>query len=86
MLHDFTGLHGDGSDPFGGLILDTSGNLYGTTFGGGKQCGSASRGTVYKLSPEPGGKWKETILFRFNGKNGDSPGAGPLYRDSSGAL
>jgi len=35
----------DGDDPIGGLIIDQSENLYGTTYGGG----SASRGTVFEL-------------------------------------
>jgi uncharacterized repeat protein (TIGR03803 family) len=69
-----------------GLILDSIGNLYGTTLGGGESCGSAGCGTVYELSPEKDGKWKETVLFRFDGNNGQFPGAGALYMDKSGSL
>jgi uncharacterized repeat protein (TIGR03803 family) len=39
---------GDGSDLFGGLAGDASGNLYGTTYAGGNSFGS---GTVYKIVP-----------------------------------
>jgi len=85
VLHDFTGKNGDGDGPFAGLILDAAGNLYSTTQGGGNQCGSSSCGTVYELTPESGGKWKETVLHRFddNGKDGITPGAGALLMDSS---
>jgi hypothetical protein len=35
VLHTFTGKN-DGGNPLGGLVRDTTGNLYGTTYGGGK--------------------------------------------------
>jgi uncharacterized repeat protein (TIGR03803 family) len=86
VLHQFGVKRGDGSDPFAGLIRDVAGNLYGTTLGGGNQCGSASCGTVYELTPLTGGGWKETVLFRFNGKDGQWPGNGALFMDGSGNL
>jgi len=43
---DYNGF--SGVDPWAAPILDTSGNLYGTTLGGGGQNG---RGTVYELLP-----------------------------------
>src|SRR5215467_1913047 len=51
VLHRFTG--GDGANPLGGLIFDTVGNLYGTTFIGGTStgCGGGPCGTVFKLTP-----------------------------------
>jgi uncharacterized repeat protein (TIGR03803 family) len=45
-LYDFTG-NSDGSHPTGGLVLDASGNIYGTTFDGG----AGGQGTVFKLTP-----------------------------------
>jgi uncharacterized repeat protein (TIGR03803 family) len=45
-LHSFTG-GADGSGPYAGVILDTSGNIYGTTFFGG----ASNLGTVYELTP-----------------------------------
>src|ERR1019366_10043218 len=40
VLHSF-GNGTDGNDPLGGLIFDASGNLYGTTLGGGTYGGGA---------------------------------------------
>src|SRR5438445_83073 len=34
-IHNFDGATGDGGNPWGGLIRDSSGTLYGMTFGGG---------------------------------------------------
>ena len=52
---DFT----DGSSPNGGLILDSEGNLYGTTQFGG----SSNRGVVFKLNPQG----QQTVLYSFTG-------------------
>jgi len=88
VLHQFPSFSGDGSGPYAGLIIDTAGNLYGTTSYGGTGCLGEGCGTVYELSPESGGKWKETVLHRFdnNGTDGYFPGAGALFMDSSGSL
>jgi len=88
VLHRFDVRKGDGALPYAGLILDASGNLYGTTGYGGNQCGSSTCGTVYELSPESGGKWKETILHRFRNSKADGawPGAGALSMDGEGNL
>jgi uncharacterized repeat protein (TIGR03803 family) len=80
VLHSFGGT-GDGINPYGSLIMDSSGNLYGTTETGGAH----SDGIVYKLSP--GTPWTETVLYSFAG--GTSDGANPyagLVIDSSGNL
>jgi uncharacterized repeat protein (TIGR03803 family) len=61
-----------------GLIADRSGNLYGTTQGGG----GLSAGTVYKLSlpATQGGAWTETILHAFKGRaDGSVPAAGLIF-------
>jgi uncharacterized repeat protein (TIGR03803 family) len=44
-LHDFTGP--DGAYPFGGVILDSNGNLYGTTSSGGAN----GAGVVFEITP-----------------------------------
>jgi uncharacterized repeat protein (TIGR03803 family) len=80
VLHTFA--KGDGNTPDAGVILDSAGNLYGTTFMGGK----ANAGTVYELS-RSSGTWTEKILHNFQAANGDgtSPLAG-LVMDSKGYL
>jgi len=86
ILHTFGLRQGDGERPYAGLILDAPGNLYGTTRYGGGICRGDGCGVVYEFSPEPGGKWKETILHRFdnNGKDGYTPGWGALFMDGFG--
>jgi uncharacterized repeat protein (TIGR03803 family) len=46
VLHSF-GATKDGKTPYGALVFDTHGNLYGTTYGGGVK----GHGTVFKLAP-----------------------------------
>jgi uncharacterized repeat protein (TIGR03803 family) len=70
ILHAFTG-SGDGGIPFGGVIFDSAGNLYGTTALGGKN----GFGTVFKLS-QSGGQWTESMLHSFNDKDGNEPSGG----------
>jgi uncharacterized repeat protein (TIGR03803 family) len=70
LLHAFLGAkYGDGGLPWGPLSLDSAGNLYGTTFEGGKACDC---GTVFKLS-QSAGIWKKQILHRFSGPDGQNP-------------
>jgi uncharacterized repeat protein (TIGR03803 family) len=47
VLYSFTG-GADGGTPSGGLIRDAAGNIYGTTYSGGKE----SAGVVFKLKPQ----------------------------------
>ena len=77
----------DGSNPFGGLVLDTAGNLYGTTTYGGHEgiCGASGCGTVFELSPSAGGAWSLTVLETFDYTDGGHP-TGSLILDSSGNL
>jgi uncharacterized repeat protein (TIGR03803 family) len=82
VLHSFGSWWGpDGSTPWQGLVLDQSGNLYGTTPTGGKY----TYGTVFELSRESDGTWNETPIHEFTG---GSDGAGPnsLVFDSRGNL
>ncbi|HZW92989.1 MAG TPA: choice-of-anchor tandem repeat GloVer-containing protein [Candidatus Eremiobacteraceae bacterium] len=74
-IHSFAGFdQGDGAEPQASMILDGSGNLYGTTFyGGAFACGNGC-GTVFELTPVSGG-WQETVLHEFTGKNGSLPWA-----------
>ena len=51
ILHSFNESP-DGGNPIGGLILDSAGNLYGTTSQGGDlSCGFSGCGTVFELTP-----------------------------------
>jgi len=67
VLHSFQTLKTDGCAPFGGVILDSMGNLYGTTLG----CGAYGDGTVYELSPAHNGRWKFRLLHSFSGSKKD---------------
>jgi uncharacterized repeat protein (TIGR03803 family) len=78
VLHKFTGYPTDGQFPFGGLVRDTAGNLYGTTEGGG----SSGYGIVFKVDMSG----KETVLYSFAGyPDGAYPWA-VLVRDATGNL
>ena len=80
VLHSFTNINNDGAYPLGTLLQDASGNLYGTTSGGG---GPNNFGTVFKI----GSKGKFTQLHSFDGGIPDGEGPqGDLARDSSGNL
>ena len=83
ILHAFTNSNGDGADPFGGLIFDGAGNLYGTTAFGG---GASNGGIVFELSPGANNQWSETILHTFAyGQEGAVPMAGLTF-DGAGNL
>ncbi|HTT84224.1 MAG TPA: choice-of-anchor tandem repeat GloVer-containing protein [Rhizomicrobium sp.] len=79
VLLSFNG--SDGNSPRAGLIMDSAGNLYGTTWAGGANEG----GDVFELAPDG----TETVLYNFcsqpNCSDGDGPYAG-LLRDSQGNL
>ncbi len=71
----FGGVSGDGMQPECDLVVDKSGNPYGTTFAGG----TYNVGTVFELS-KVNGVWTEAVLYSFPGSNGDGwfPYAGLL--------
>ena len=79
VIYVFCQLSGcaDGSAPYGGVIFDSAGNLYGTTQQGGS---SANNGVVYKLTPPPGGSgpWAETVIHTFCEQGGCPDGSQPL--------
>src|SRR4029453_14253973 len=68
VLHTFTS-RPDGLTPIGGVIMDQSGNLYGTT----AQGGTGTRGTVFKIDTSG----NETVLHSFVARpDGLDPEAG----------
>jgi hypothetical protein len=90
VLHSFAG-GTDGANPNGGLVLDSKGAIYGTTYIGGYNCPHNSGqgcGTVFELTPPTmkGGTWTENILHRFEiSKNEANPAAGMTF-DGKGYL
>jgi uncharacterized repeat protein (TIGR03803 family) len=78
ILHVFTDGK-DGGHP-NGLIMDSAGNLYGTT------SGHNTFGSVFELSPSGGGKWKFTVLYDFKGGKDGASASGALVRDLKGNL
>jgi uncharacterized repeat protein (TIGR03803 family) len=78
---------GEGKNPYGGVTLDSHGNLYGTTVAGGSGgvCVGDGCGVVFELT-QSGGTWSETVLYSF----GDSPDAagpgGGVVFDAAGNL
>ncbi|HLX85879.1 MAG TPA: choice-of-anchor tandem repeat GloVer-containing protein [Terriglobales bacterium] len=75
VLHSFAG-GTDGADPDGVLVMDSAGNLYGTTYQGG----TGNKGTVFEVSPS-GGSWTEKVIY--NTPNGTVTG---LTMDAAGNL
>jgi uncharacterized repeat protein (TIGR03803 family) len=89
-LYSFGGYNGDGHSPYAGLIMDKSGNLFGTTqFGGKYGCGTGDGcGVVFKLTRSKAG-WTETILHTFCSESNCSDGGfpvAPLIFDKAGNL
>ncbi len=83
VLYSFTG-DPDGAVPESDLVMDSAGNLYGTTTAGG----SSGNGTVFELSvpKTKGGNWTETVLYSFGqGTDGAIPVAGVTF-DTKGKL
>jgi uncharacterized repeat protein (TIGR03803 family) len=86
VLHNF-GASGDGSIPYGPLLLDSKGNLYGVTVDGGAgQCSDYGCGIVFELTPSTIGTWGEKILHSFAGGSDASSPWGGLLSDAKGNL
>jgi uncharacterized repeat protein (TIGR03803 family) len=86
ILHNFNSLGTDGFNAFTSLIFDKAGNLYGATMSGGVGQGRDGKGTVFELSPQTDGTWTESMLFSFDGADGESPQWGGLTMDPSGNI
>lgn len=89
LIYNFPATNGDGARPNGALILDSGGNLYGTTQEGGIQTGYCPEGepaglgcgTVFKLNSNA----NESLIHTFAYTDGANPTAG-LVMDSGGNL
>jgi hypothetical protein len=94
VLHVFEGnLTGDGATPAGGLIVDASNHLFGTTaYGGTGDClllgGEVGCGTIYEMTPPttPGESWTETVIYSFQGGSDGYFPMGNLVFDDAGNL
>ena len=73
VLHLFDFSKGEGASPVAGVTMDASGNLWGTTLGGG-----GGYGTVYKLTYS-NGYWVYSTVHSFNTTTGDSPFGGVTF-------
>jgi uncharacterized repeat protein (TIGR03803 family) len=81
-LHNFGAGH-DGIYPYGNLVFDQAGNLYGTTDKGGAY---NNGGIAFKLTPNSDGEWTEQVLHNFGrGKDGYEP-TGGLVLDADGNI
>ena len=75
LLHNFTN-GDDGGNPYGGVILDAKGNVYGTASGGG----ASGSGVVFKIDTSG----KETVLYTFTGGTDGGFPYGSLISDAAG--
>jgi uncharacterized repeat protein (TIGR03803 family) len=91
ILHSFAEGATDGGGPAAGLIFDTKGNLYSTTFHGGpfftQDVAADTDGTIFELLPQQSGGWAEDVLYIFGTATNDavSPNTGVIF-DSKGNL
>ena len=88
-LYNFLGAPNDGQNPAGAVVMDSAGNLYGTTFSGGTQtnasCYATGCGTIFKLTPSG----VESVLYNFCSQPNCTDGSEPyssLVIDSQGNL
>jgi uncharacterized repeat protein (TIGR03803 family) len=88
-LYSFAG-GSDASAP-NNLTMDAVGNLYGTSNAGGGSSVCTSNGavigcgTVFELSPVPGGGWTEQVIYTFQGPTDGQQPKGVSF-DSTGNL
>lgn len=76
-LYGFTG-GADGGEPYGGVVRDARGNLYGGNFTGGDfSCESGTCGVIYQLVPSAGG-WTDNTIFTFHDFGDTGVGATPV--------
>lgn len=72
----------DGLSPQSPLIVDSHGNLYGTT----TQYNTAYNGNIFKLSRGASGTWNETVLYNFKGSSDGYIPRGNIVFDKAGNL
>jgi len=80
ILYNFADDPQNGYEPWGGVIFDRNGNLYGTTIFGG-----AGVGTIFQLTSSGSG-WTKNVLYRFQGGSDGGCPFGGLISDEAGNL
>jgi hypothetical protein len=80
VLYSFGSRASDGSDPIDAPVLDPKGNIFGTTYRGGRY----GDGTVFEMRPGCNG-WCERLLWQFNSNDGADP-EGAVIFDNKGNL
>jgi uncharacterized repeat protein (TIGR03803 family) len=85
ILYSFEGHEeDDGAYPYDGVVLDASGNIYGTTYAGGEY--SNEGGVVFELVAQAAeGNYQEKVLWSFNEADGLAP-YGKVILDKAGHL
>jgi uncharacterized repeat protein (TIGR03803 family) len=69
-----------------GVVFDHAGNLYGTIWGPPSgNCNGGGCGLIYKLTPQPSGPWKYSVVHTFEGNDGGDP-TSTLIIDKNGNL
>jgi uncharacterized repeat protein (TIGR03803 family) len=72
VIYTFTD-NNKGNNPMATPVVDAAGNIYGTTYGGGKY----NAGTVYEaVKGTTAGEWTYKVLFSFNRSTGENPVGG----------
>ncbi len=82
VLHTFSNNGTDGYGPYGDLVKDVAGNLYGGTYWGG----ASGDGAAFELTPGKAGIWTEQVLYSFFYKGNFGGGPGGLTLDGAGSI
>jgi uncharacterized repeat protein (TIGR03803 family) len=81
VLHQFSNNGLDGYAPYGNLLFDAAGNLFGGTYWGG----TYNDGAVFELTPKEHSAWTEQVPYSFYwGKGISGGGPGGLIADAAG--
>jgi hypothetical protein len=80
VIYEFQGGSSDGEAPMAPLVIDSAGNLYGTTAWGG-----IGFGTIFQLRWK-GGEWVETVLYKFTGGSDGGTPESEVTLDSAGNI
>ena len=78
VLYNFIGGGADGQNPWQAPVLDSSGNLWGTTQQGGEAQYCLNCGVIYELVPQGGGRWSESVVYSFGSQPNVTDGSDPI--------